>query len=112
MAMPRRELYGVQGMVNTVRYEILESLQEESWFALSALIAEDLDAKEVRIGALIKNSNGHWLLDEHGVLLHCTQVPADVSRLGEGLSGIRQLATQAVGHLLVGATVQHNWWVI
>ena len=100
MAMPRRELYGVQGVLETVRYEVLASLQEESWFALGSVIAEDLDAKEVRIGALIKNHEGHWLVDEHGVLLHSTPVPAEIGRFGEGLMGIRQLASHAVGNLL------------
>lgn len=100
MGMPRRELYGVAGFVTAVRYEVLESLQDESWFALPDILAEDLDAKEVRAGLLITRRDGRALVDEHGVLLHTTPIPAEVGNFGEGLFGIRSFARSAAAHFV------------
>ena len=49
MAMPRRELFALKGFIQQVSLPVLQSLQDEHWFALPEIINDDLEAKEVRI---------------------------------------------------------------
>jgi hypothetical protein len=53
LAMPARELFAVTGFTTELAMPVLESLGEESWFALPEAIREDPMAREVRLGMVI-----------------------------------------------------------
>lgn len=99
LAMPRRELYRVQGYQTQVDFKVIESIADEQWFAEPRALAEDLEAKEVRLGLLIRIDD-RYLLSEHGDLVHVLRVPAAVVELGEGLRALRTYARLAAGRLL------------
>ncbi len=99
LAMPRRELFRIQGFVPPLDIAVLESLGEESWYASQETLAGNFDAKEVRVGLVIVKA-GHALVSEAGVLLHATQVPPEAGRLGTGLAALKNLALAAGRHLL------------
>jgi hypothetical protein len=100
MAMPRRELFRIQGFVPPNDVAVLESLAEESWFAAPALLQNDFNAKEVRLG-IIAARGPEVLLDPDGVLLHATPIPPEVGSLGgSGLAVLRKLALTAARLLL------------
>ncbi len=101
MAMPRRELFRIQGFVPPNDLAVLESLADESWFASPTVLQNDFDAKEVRLG-IIAARGGEVLLDGEGVLLHATPIPPEVGTLGgSGLAVLRKLALSAA-RLMVG----------
>ncbi|MFM2090658.1 MAG: hypothetical protein RLZZ127_1147 [Planctomycetota bacterium] len=103
LAMPRRLLWRVGGFVPTVDLAVLECLQDESWFAAPEILRQDLDAKEVRIGVLLRQGAPgarQALVSESGVLLHAAPVPPEVERLGKGLKGLKELAAAAGRHLV------------
>jgi hypothetical protein len=103
LAMPRRLLWRVAGFTTAVDLAVLECLQEESWFAAPEALRQDLDAKEVRIGVVLRQGPaGHRqaLLSESGVLLHASPVPPEYERLGRGLKGLKELAAAAGRHLV------------
>ncbi|MFW5844924.1 MAG: hypothetical protein ACOCXJ_01725 [Planctomycetota bacterium] len=102
MAMPRRELFAVRGFSRTMQLPVLDSLNQEHWFALPTVLEEDIDAKEVRIALLVCRDH-QWLVEESGVLLHAAPVCAGVVAFGSGLAGLKQLA-RAAGAELVGST--------
>ncbi len=103
MAMPRRELFRIQGFVPPNDLAVLESLAEESWFASPAVLQGDFDAKEVRLG-IVAVRGGEALIDADGVLLHATPIPPEVGSLGgSGLAVLRKLALGA-GRLMVGTS--------
>jgi hypothetical protein len=100
MAMPRRELFRIQGFVPPNDLAILESLAEESWFAAPSVLRGDFDAKEVRIGLVMRSANA-VLIDGDGVLLHVTPIPPEVGQLGTScLASLRNLALAAGRALL------------
>ncbi len=99
MAMPRRELFALKGIIQNVSLPVLESLQHEHWFALPEVIADDLEAKEVRIGLLVERDS-QYLVDNDGVLLHAAEVPPEVEHFGAGLLGLKNLAVSAGRELM------------
>jgi hypothetical protein len=104
LAMPRRELFRINGFTRKVDLEILHSLAEESWFAAPTGLVGNLDAKEVRLSLVVARAvDGveQFLVDAHGVLLHATPIPPEVGHLGPGLVALRQLALVA-GRTLLG----------
>lgn len=90
--MPRRELYGVSGLVTTVSMAVIESLADEHWYAEADSVADDHDAKEVRLGLLIQRADQYLISEAGGILLHTTSVPPDASELGPGLAALKNLA--------------------
>ena len=109
MAMPRRELFALKGFIQQVSLPVLQSLQDEHWFALPDVINDDLEAKEVRIGLLIGRDD-QFLVDESGVLLHAAAVPPEVEHFGQGLLGLKKLAHSAGNELLQHAESQISLW--
>jgi len=101
LAMPRRELYSIQGFTTQVEMRVIETLADESWYALPSVLREDIDAKEVRIGLVVQRrpDDPQVLLSEDGILLHTTTVPPEVSGLGEGLAALRAFARAACSEL-------------
>ncbi len=99
MAMPRRELYGIQGFDQDVSMVVLESLAEESWFAEAATVLDDPEAKIVRLGLVIERED-QLLVHEDGAAIHCCAIPPEVSRLAPGLGGIRRLAARAAERMM------------
>lgn len=103
LAMPRRELFRIQGYVPPNDLAVLESLAEESWFATPELLAADIDAKEVRLGLVVVRRD-EVLIDADGVLLHATSIPPSIGGLGSSsLAALRSLALRA-GQALLGIT--------
>lgn len=103
LAMPRRELFAVDGFV-APRLEILASLAEESFYTRSAALVGSVEAKEVRLGVVFERAD-QLLLDEEGTLVHVTGVPPETTRLGEGLAALRRLALLA-GEALLEASAK------
>ncbi len=106
LAMPRRELFRINGFTRQVALEILHSLAEDSWYAAPASLVNNLDAKEVRLGVVVTRLAAgveQVLIDSHGVVLHATPIPPEVGHLGPGLVALRQLALVA-GRTLLGIT--------
>lgn len=100
LAMPRRELFRVTGFSPSVDLAVLESLAEESWYSAPQALADNHDAKEVRLGLLAVRRR-EALVSCEGVLLHATPIPPETGRMGPGLSALRELALGA-GRQLVG----------
>lgn len=99
LAMPRRELFAVSGFVTRIEMRVIESVAEESWYAVPSMIHADLEAKEVRIGLLVE-AGDRLLLADDGVLLHVAAIPPDTEQFGPGLYGVRELARAAARTLL------------
>ena len=53
LAMPAREMFAASGFVSTISMAVLDSLGDETWFALPSALAEDLMAREVRLGVMV-----------------------------------------------------------
>jgi hypothetical protein len=105
MAMPRRELYKVSGFTRTVDFALLESLDQEHWFAVPATLRGNPDAKEVRLGLLVgRGADAHeqMLVEERGVLLHAAPIPPECAQFGTGLRALRELARAAAKQLVDG----------
>ncbi len=110
LAMPRRELFRINGFTRKIDMDILLSLAEETWYAMPDTLVNNFDAKEVRLGVVVtRDVDGEQILiDEHGVALHATPIPPEAGVLGPGLVSLRQLALVA-GRTMVGvdkATVE------
>lgn len=106
LAMPRRELFRINGFTRAIDLTVLASLEEDAWYAAPTALANNLDAKEVRLGLVVArhaDAGDQALVTEHGILLHATPIPPDVGALGPGLRALRQLALVAGRHL-VGST--------
>lgn len=104
LAMPRRELFRINGFTRQVDLEILHSLAEDSWYAAPSSLVGNFDAKEVRLGLVVmraQDGTEQVLVDGHGVALHATPIPPEVGHLGPGLAALRQLALVA-GRTLLG----------
>jgi hypothetical protein len=102
LAMPRRELYKVSGFSRRVDLAVLESLDDEHWFAMPETLRGNPDAKEVRIGLVVTRPDAageHLLIDSQGVLLHAAPIPPDVARFGTGVRALRDLARAAAAAL-------------
>lgn len=106
LAMPRRELFRINGFTRQVDLEILHSLADDSWYAAPTSLVGNFDAKEVRLGLVVMRAQDgadQVLVDSHGVALHATPIPPEVGHLGPGLAALRQLALVA-GRTLLGIT--------
>jgi hypothetical protein len=114
LAMPRRELFRINGFTRKIDMDILHSLAEDTWYAMPDTLENNYDAKEVRLGVVVTrdlhNSSSQTssqqrteqiLIDEHGVALHATPIPPEAGQLGPGLVSLRQLALVA-GRTMVG----------
>jgi hypothetical protein len=99
LAMPRRELFRVSGFSRGVDLAVLESLAEESWYSAPRVLADNHDAKEVRLGLMVVRRR-EVLVSHEGVLLHATTIPPETGRMGHGLSALRELALGSGRHLV------------
>ncbi|MFW5830481.1 MAG: hypothetical protein ACOCXA_09505 [Planctomycetota bacterium] len=102
LAVPRRELYAIRGFSSEITVPVLESLQQETWFAHASSIENDVDVKCVQFGLLVRRDE-QWLVGESGILLHTAPIQENVARFGEGLGAIRRLAHRAGSELMATA---------
>lgn len=102
LAMPRRELFRISGFTTKIDIPVLDSLADESWYAAPVTLNGNLDAKEVRLGVVVVRGD-HVLVSENGELLQLTPIPPEVSNLGHGIRGLRELAL-AAGKTLLGTS--------
>ena len=91
MAMPRRELYTLKGFESRIELSVLSSLEDEYWIAAPAIIADDVEAKEVQVGVVFNRGN-QVLVTEDGIILHTTSIPAEALEKGPCLRALRDLA--------------------
>jgi hypothetical protein len=105
MAMPRRELFRVNGFTTRVDLGVMESLAEEAWFAAPSTLSGNFDAKEVRLGLVVTRAD-QVLISEQGCLLHMTPIMPEVANLGVGLRALRELAVLAGRQFLGGVACQ------
>ena len=105
MAIPRRELWGVAGVVKVIPMPVLEAIQDEAWYGTPSQIVQDLDAKQLRLGLLIVRSDAEGrqaLVSVSGVLMQCMAVGILAGeRPGSRLRTLRELAAQEAC-LLIG----------
>jgi hypothetical protein len=99
LAMPRKELYRINGFVTTVDMAVIESVAEDQWYAAGSTLVGNLDAKEIRLGLLVTRDD-QVLLDESGNLLHTTRIGPEIGKLGRGLKALRELARLAGARFL------------
>ena len=79
MAMPCREFIAVRGFSARIDLALLDSLQDDGWFAIPAAIREDPLAVAVHL-ALVVLCNGQVLTDEAGHLVqHGPVLPEDLA---------------------------------
>ena len=102
MAMPRRELYALNGFDTAIALPILSSLESEYWLATSAVIANDIEAKEVQVGVVFLRGS-QVLVSENGIILHTTSVPAEILESGAVLRSLRDLARIGAENMLATA---------
>lgn len=89
-AMPRGPLYGLQGFSSRIDINVLSAVAEDGWCSTRSAIAADVDAKEVRVGALVVRrdpSGAQALLDGGPAVLGLADVLPEVN----GLAGLKQL---------------------
>lgn len=94
LAMPRRELFRFTGFTTAIDLAVIESLGQESWYAVASTLVSNFDAKEVRLGLLLERGE-QVLLDEAGSILHTTRLGPEVGALGSGIKALRDLALLA-----------------
>jgi hypothetical protein len=99
LAMPRRELFRIHGLVPPLDMAVLESIAEESWYAAPSVLVGNFDAKEVRVGVIVLTAK-QALVSEAGVLLHATPVPPEAGQMGTGLGALKNFALAAARHLV------------
>ena len=114
LAMPARELFAATGFVPTPSMPVLESLGEETWFALPTVIREDPLAREVRLGLVVvrETPTGREVLAQaDGTILTLITVTPDLlphaglaplKRLAQESARIRCGLTAACGVTLAG----------
>ena len=105
MAVPRADLFAIQGFETRVSLQVLESINEDHWFAQSDTIASDINAKELRCGLIIHNSVGEYLVHEDGVAVHTSSISPLVNNLGTGLKALREMGRIAANHLTDQAVI-------
>lgn len=99
LAMPRKELFRINGFVTTIDMAIIEAVAEDSWYGAASTLINNFDAKEVRLGLVVCQGD-QVLIDEGGNLLHTTRIGPEVAKLGKGLKALRDLARLAGAHFL------------
>lgn len=99
MGMPRRELFTVRGFVTAIDLAVLNSLEDESWFATAAILADDVEAKEVQVGVVFSRES-QVLLNEDGIIMHVATVPAEAMELGPVLRSLRDLARMGAEQMM------------
>lgn len=90
-AMPRRQLYALRGFIPRIDLNVLNSIDDEGWFATRTAIAADVDCKEVRIAVVVmrRESTGpEALLGVDGRLAH----GVDIGPESEGLAALKTVA--------------------
>ena len=99
LAMPRRDLFRITGFCQRIDLAILESVVQDSWYALASTLVGNLDAKEVRLGLIVQRGD-QVLVNEAGALLQTTRIGPDIAQLGSGVKALRDLANLAAAHFL------------
>ena len=90
-AMPRGPLYGLQGFTSRIDINVLSAVAEDGWCSTRLAIAGDVDAKEVRVGAMVvrrEPSGPQVLVDGTASVLGVADVLPEVN----GLPGLKTLA--------------------
>lgn len=89
--MPRRQLYALRGFCPRIDLNILNSIDDEGWFATRSAIAGDVDSKEVRIAVVVvrrEAAGPEVLADGDGRIAH----GADIGPESEGLAALKAIA--------------------
>jgi hypothetical protein len=89
LAMPSREFIALRGLTTAISMAVLDSLQEDSWFALPSALHQDPLAVEVHIGRVLVRP-GEALLTEAGSLVTRGPVPPEAFATAQGLAGLKR----------------------
>lgn len=101
LAVTTRECIALRGFTARIELGMLESLQQETWFAQPALIHNEPLAAEVRLVLLFQQSN-HVLIDEEGRFTADFPVYPEAFTAGTGLPGLKK-HVQAQAQKRIGA---------
>ena len=89
LAVTTRECIALRGFSSRIELGMLESIQEETWFAQPAIIRHDPLAAEVRLVMLFQHAD-HVLIDEHGRFAADQPVLPEAFAAGRGLPGLKR----------------------
>ena len=89
LAVTTRECIALRGFSPRIELGMLESIQEETWFAQPAVIRNDPLAAEVRLVMLFQDAD-HVLIDEHGRFAADQAVLPEAFIAGPGLPGLKR----------------------
>lgn len=89
LAVTTRECIALRGFSPRIELGMLESLQEETWFAQPAIIRTDPLAAEVRL-VLFYQQADHVLIDERGRFAADYPLLPEAFSMGAGLPGLKQ----------------------
>lgn len=91
LAMPSREFISLRGFMPRIGMELLDSLRDETWFAVPDAVREDPLAVMVRIGLLLTRGK-ELLVDQEGRLIRHGPVPPEALADGVVLVALRRWA--------------------
>ena len=91
LAMSSREFIALRGFTTRIAMEVLESLQQDTWFAVPDAIQADPLAVAVHI-AVLPRRGSEVLIAQDGRLLHPVPITAEIFPGGPQLVALRQVA--------------------
>lgn len=99
LAVTTRECIALRGLCPTIDLAMIESLTDETWFAVPSAITADPLAAEVRL-VLIFQLGEHVLIDEIGRFAVDRPLPPEAFAGGKGFVGLKRHVEQLARELL------------
>lgn len=91
LAMPSREFISLRGFTPRIGMELLDSLRDDTWFAVPEAIRDDPLAVMVQVGLLLTRGR-ELLVDQEGRLIRRGPVPPEALADGVVLVALRRWA--------------------
>lgn len=103
-AMPRRPLYGLDGLIQRIDLAVLDAVSDECWYATRSAIAADVDSKEVRLGVMVVRPGQvrEALVAAGGVLTHPRDLGPELGSLATLKAAARAAAEEILGAAVTG----------
>lgn len=95
LAMPSREFISLRGFTPRIGMELLDSLRDDTWFAVPDAIRDDPLAVMVQVGLLLVRGKD-LLVDQEGRLVRRGPVPPEAFAEGVALVALRRWAESRV----------------
>ena len=95
LAMPSREFISLRGFTPRIGMELLDSLRDDTWFAVPDAIRDDPLAVMVHVGLLLMRGK-EVLVDQEGRLIRRGPVPPEAFAEGVALIALRRWAESRI----------------